>query len=73
VGGLDSPLKLAPQQFNALSSWMAHAECMDELTSRNSPPGGEFVAPATTTDGLGGKADHASAETDYMIGFHWVE
>jgi hypothetical protein len=37
------------------------------------PPGGEFVAPATTTDGFGGKSDHASATTEYMIGFHWVE
>ena len=37
------------------------------------PPGGEFVAPATTTDGFAGAADHASAVTDYMIGMHWVE
>jgi hypothetical protein len=37
------------------------------------PPGGEFVAPATTTDGFGGKADHASAVTEYMIGMSWIE
>ncbi len=34
---------------------------------------GEFVAPATTTDGFGGAADHASATTDYMIGMTWEE
>ena len=37
------------------------------------PPGGEFVSPAITTDGFGGVAAHASATTDYMMGFHWVE
>ena len=37
------------------------------------PPGGEFVAPAITTDGFAGVAAHGSATTDYMIGFHWVE
>ena len=37
------------------------------------PPGGEFVAPAITTDGFAGVAAHASATTDYMMGFHWVE
>jgi hypothetical protein len=37
------------------------------------PPGGEFVAPALANDGFGGIASHASATTDYMIGFHWIE
>ena len=37
------------------------------------PPGGEFVSPAITTDGFAGVAAHASATTDYMMGFHWVE
>ena len=37
------------------------------------PPGGEFVAPAITTDGFAGVAAHASATSDYMIGFHWIE
>jgi len=34
---------------------------------------GEFVAPATTTDGFAGAADHASQTTDYMIGMTWEE
>ena len=38
-----------------------------------SSPGGEFVAPATSDAGFGGKSDHASATTDYMIGFMWRE
>ena len=37
------------------------------------PPGGELVAPAVDNDGIGGKSDHASATTDFMIGFHWYE
>jgi hypothetical protein len=37
------------------------------------PPGGEFVCPAVTGDGVGGKSGHASATTDYMIGMHWIE
>ena len=37
------------------------------------PPGGEKVAPATTTDGFALAADHASATTDYMIGVDWIE
>ena len=37
------------------------------------PPGGEFVAPAITTDGFAGVAAHASATSDYIIGFHWIE
>lgn len=37
------------------------------------PPGGEKVAPATTTDGFGAVADHASATTDYMVGMDWIE
>ena len=37
------------------------------------PPGGEFVTPAVAGDGIGGKADHASAVTNYMIGCHWNE
>lgn len=36
-------------------------------------PGGEKVAPATAGAGWGGAADHASAVTDYMIGFDWIE
>lgn len=34
---------------------------------------GEFVAPATTTDGFGGVASHTSATSDYMIGMTWEE
>jgi len=37
------------------------------------PPGGELVAPATSLNGIAGKSDHASAVTDYMVGFHWRE
>jgi len=37
------------------------------------PPGGEKVAPATSGSGWAGVADHASAVTDYMIGFDWRE
>jgi len=56
----DGDLLRVPLNHRATYRWVA-------------PPGGEFVAPATTTDGFGGKADHASATTDYMIGFHWTE
>ena len=56
----DGDLLRVPLNHRATYRWVA-------------PPGGEFVAPATTTDGFGGKADHASAGTDYMIGFHWIE
>jgi hypothetical protein len=37
------------------------------------PPGGEFVCPAVSGDGIGGKSNHASATTDYMIGVNWNE
>lgn len=37
------------------------------------PPGGEFVCPAVAGDGIGGKSNHTSATTDYMIGVHWNE
>ena len=37
------------------------------------PPGGEFVCPAVSGDGIAGKTDHASATTDYMVGCHWYE
>ena len=37
------------------------------------PPGGELVTPKVQGDGIGGKSDHASATTDYMIGAHWIE
>ena len=56
----DGDLLRVPLNHRATYRWVA-------------PPGGEFVAPATTTDGFGGKAAHASANTDYMIGFHWIE
>ena len=56
----DGDLLRVPLNHRATYRWVA-------------PPGGEFVAPATTTDGFGGKADHASAGSDYMIGFHWIE
>ena len=56
----DGDLLRVPLNHRATYRWVA-------------PPGGEFVAPATTTDGFGGKADHGSATTNYMIGFHWME
>ena len=34
---------------------------------------GEFVAPATTTDGFAGVASHVSATSDYMVGMTWEE
>jgi len=37
------------------------------------PPGGSLVTPAVSGDGIGGKSDHASAVTDYMMGAHWEE
>jgi hypothetical protein len=37
------------------------------------PPGGEKVAPATSTRGFGVAADHSSATTPYMIGMDWIE
>ena len=37
------------------------------------PPGGEYVSAAVTTDGWGGKTDHASAVTDYNFTFSWIE
>ena len=37
------------------------------------PPGGEFVTPATTGDGIGWGGVHASATTDNRITVAWVE
>lgn len=36
-------------------------------------PGGEWVGPATTTDGFGGHSLHASATTLFRIGMEWTE
>ena len=38
-----------------------------------SAPGGELVTPATNNSGLGAKALHASATTEWRVGFHWEE
>lgn len=56
----DGDLLRVPVNHRASYRWVA-------------PPGGELVAPATTTDGFAGVADHASASTDYMIGAFWSE
>ena len=36
-------------------------------------PGGEIVTPATVGSGIGGKALHASATTDWRVGAMWEE
>ena len=36
-------------------------------------PGGELVTPATDNNGIGIKAIHASATTDFRVGAMWVE
>ena len=36
-------------------------------------PGGEFVTPATDNNGIGMKAIHASATTDFRMGAMWEE
>ena len=36
-------------------------------------PGGELVTPATNNSGIGAKAIHASAETEWRVGFMWEE
>lgn len=36
-------------------------------------PGGELVTPATTGDGVGWQALHASATTDWRVQAYWVE
>ena len=56
----DGDLLRVPLNHRATYRWVA-------------PPGGEFVAPATSGRGWAGVAAHGSATTDYMIGFHWVE
>jgi hypothetical protein len=37
------------------------------------PPGGEIITPATDNNGLGFKALHASATTDWRVGAMWEE
>jgi hypothetical protein len=56
----DGDLMRVPLNHRATYKWQAS-------------PGGELIAPATTTDGFGGKSDHGSATTDYMVGFTWRE
>ena len=56
----DGDLLRVPLNHRATYRWVA-------------PPSGEFVAPATSGRGWAGVAAHASATTDYMIGFHWIE
>ena len=36
-------------------------------------PGGEFITPATDNNGVGMKAIHASATTDFRMGAMWEE
>jgi hypothetical protein len=36
-------------------------------------PGGELVTPATNNSGIGAKAIHATAETEWRVGFMWEE
>ena len=36
-------------------------------------PGGELVTPATDNNGIGMKAIHASATTDFRVGAMWEE
>jgi adenine deaminase len=36
-------------------------------------PGGELVTPATNNSGIGAKAFHASATTEWRVGFMWEE
>jgi hypothetical protein len=36
-------------------------------------PGGEFITPATDNNGIGMKAIHASATTDFRMGAMWEE
>ena len=56
----DGDLLRVPLNHRATYRWVA-------------PPSGEFVAPATSGRGWAGVASHASAVTEYMIGFHWIE
>jgi len=56
----DGDLLRVPLNHRATYRWVA-------------PPGGEKVAPATVASGWAGAADHASAVSDYMIGFDWKE
>ena len=36
-------------------------------------PGGELITPASTTSGIGAKALHASATTEWRVGVMWEE
>ena len=36
-------------------------------------PGGDLITPATNNSGIGAKALHASATTEWRVGCHWIE